>query len=437
MEIYIGTGECANCYQSFSALGSLMNYQKDVFIFREDSAVITEMTENFKIPPDTRFNYLTHSIGSKSYCKVYVAAVLKDSFPFSVLSYKINYLNQLSNYSYYKKVHFPKSLVLNKSRLDILVSGNAVNIYDYILGKSVYFKIPEIKDSVSQFSEFKGSQFGHRAFLKYGAIDTTFYLNTYSILKQMNMAEPRIERSYINDTSLNLILNLRYPTLNKHDANDTMIMSALFLFQMNLQNSKKQLRYLEGTLELNEKSGGIYLFNQNLPFYFRNSNVLFSLYNIKEDKRPSKLLSVWGLKSKERYAFIEYDSFTTSEKQEQEFKLNDKYFLINNKFYFNPTLSIIKEYQTNTHYELNGIVKDKEQSFCNDITFQNNIFRALVYTEKVLELYEYDYRLKRITQTKKIPVPEGCLINSVKFFDFNTILFLGSNLNAVYLIRPE
>ena len=437
IDIYVGLTECSNCLLAFNSIKELNNYEKIVFINKRDSAVFIELLENYELPRDLKFNYVNYSIETQSYCRVFVQNLQIDSFAFRKLPYKINDLKQLEYYSYFRKVHFPKKLVLNKTRLTIMSNKNDINIYDYSLGKNIYFSIDLAKDSVRSFSELRGNQFGYEAFLKAGNYDTMFYKNTLGVLKKLNMADPRIEGAFINDYSLNLMMNLRYPMHNPHDPNDTMIMSGLFIYHKNTLNGKKALKYVDGTLEFYENNQKKYVFQQNFPFFFSNSGMAFSVYYIKGDKKPSKILSEWQLNSKNQYSFAKFDSFTTSEIQENEFKLNDKYFLINSNFYFNPTLSIIVELKSNKHYDMNGIVLDKENSFCNDIVLRDNVFRALVYTDSLLQLIEYDKKTSKIKCSRKLKVPEGCLINSAKFLNFETIFFLTNDLTAMCFIRPD
>lgn len=434
-QLYYNFNHCANCNAQFDLLKNIDPTIKKTFFFTKNSQ--SYLDEFLKDHDFKKSDYTIQFVNDnffeckkincvqqlyESYCLVFYGEGKKDSFLLKELSLKLKSLlnaTALTN----QTITLPDSITLS-DRFQFSVHKNIINFLDETLNKNVTLLLNPEMTKIEKALVIKRDIFKPSQFLNIACFDTTIYRKFYPVIKSIGKHVPAISKTFITDSTINLMLSFSYPEIINTDSNITM---KLFLFTKSLRTNQNTLFCLQkdGYSSINKLPEN-YTINNIQPFLINSQKIYFSIAKW-EDTIDRDLLAEYELKSNQiDFKKIIKNKFQSvpNKKRKLGYDLN-RY--VNSDFYFTNNYPYFFNYKTNEQFVLDEkdfLVESHSEYFIIDVlSADDKLFVLVVYgaDKKVLK-FSYDSKSKKIINKKEVKLNPNEDFNYLRFINSNTYL---------------
>ncbi len=363
LSVYLNLRDCATCNNYMYRLKEI-KIQKNIFVLKSDSNAIMELLANYELPKNIQVYYLEDNFFTKtkqfvqSYCLLRNGFNQIDSFSLSSLPKNISSINS----KYGLEANLPLGLTIPDSikfstRTFINVNKNILTILDYTLNKNVTFILSEDLTKIEKVIQIKGTSFKSEHFNNNSYFNAKFYNGFYNELKAYGKHYPQLERSFITDSTINMIVTLPYPWIL---GKDTAIGALIYLYQKNFVRNKSQLLHIED-IEKDYSKAEHYLSNVD-AFFIDGNTINLSVFNIDEKKERFILANFKRLDN--QLIFNNYIDKKIQQKELTDFPfINTSAKFANTQFYYYSSFALLYNIKSkqffNAHTLLTQLLKTK------------------------------------------------------------------------------
>ncbi len=432
IEVYLNFNECVNCYAILNILHTLPDYEKTIVIAKTDSLMALEFLENYNLPSDISYRYISKKNSPLSYCKVYNNDALADSFALKNISSKMASITQLkSSKKELRSFNIPSTMAFNFERLDVSVKGNYFNIYDYSLNKNVIFTLDPFKDTISRVIEIKGKAFSPRLFFKLGRLDSSLYYICYDFLKQNRWADAQIESSLLTDSSIILLLNFPSLHVNPKNIADTIVGMSFYLYEKGLVSNAKKLFALADQ-EMTKQSNNRFFIDNSRPLFMRSGKLFISVNDTKKSEDKFPLFASFTHNKNQWFEFEKMDSLTFEKNLYLSNNINKHFIQLNRQFYFDVSLKLLVDYHKSKALYLKNLDLSATNYYARDVVQAGDTLKIIVSKEEIIELLEYDLKTEKVIKRIKLEISD-CSPRTLRFYDPKTLAFINKLNTKIHL----
>lgn len=473
LEIYFNVDDCTNCNNLIRFTNNIeTGIDKIFWLCGENKTVVNEIFQNFGVSPtDFEIKYLPNDFFQckksncvtrvlSSYCVFIDRSEKKDSFSLKELPEKIKVLkrNNWNNQNHFyglesssdsirslavnvSKLHgtlvlLPDSIKISK-RTNVFIKDSTINIFDQRLNKNITLYLNSNFSRIKKIHQIKGNNLDVNSFVATNPFDTTFYRGLYPRFKSMGVHLPKIESVFINDTTINLMVNLtygRYPDPKTTDSlrlkrkvkplaiNDTIADMKYFFYSENIRTNKFQVRYMDKMSYENSEYWAL-----GLPFILVHDKLLASVHSYSKPN-SEVLLAEFKVKN-DRVEFT--STHINSTKNIRTNSLADKQIMfrdINSNFYFTASVPFFYDFKKNEDFLLDEKDFNSEDKLhILDVIRDKEKLLILVSEGDKIFKYTFNYSTKKKEEKMQLDLDLPAKEINIRFLETDKYLILDSD----------